>query len=260
MNLSCFGFLLMLMLPPTLLAQDRWERVVSTGKGISIRSSEPHELSYWTADPIGRDEGGGLVSGDGYEQLSETTDLGTAGGYRIVQVLNRVVAKEPSPDAPDFTNPPDYRKTTEYKMLLVQVGPDEYREIYHLENEFGRMRPLESARIAMVGTESILSTVDPDGGNGGFCVEGYWRFDESGPNRLNFDAVEPAIRSAVPEDTRFNASCFAIDLERQEINAAVQRADAECSACGWLGNAKVRFVLRGSIVEPTEVRFDPNSR
>jgi hypothetical protein len=187
---------------------------------------------------------------------SETSDIGVVSGYHIVQVLNRLIAKDANLYAPDVHFSPDYRPTTEYKMLLVQVGSDQYREIYHLENE-GQMQPLGLARIASVGAESVLATLDRDGGNGGFCTEGYWRFDQSGPSPLDFSAVDGAIRKAVPGDVLFFAGCSAIDLEQQQISTGIQRANAECRACGFLGTVTVHFILNGSTVKPTTVQFVP---
>ncbi len=111
--------------------------------------------------------------------------------------------------------------------------------------------------IVTAGNESLLSTVDRDSGNAGFCVDEYWTFDKSGPCRLNFDAVNTAIRQAVPADTSFYARCSAINLDRQQIGTTAQRIGAECKACGWMGSVTVDFVLRGSIVEPTEVKYTP---
>lgn len=250
----------------SLFGQARWERVVSTANGYSTRPSEPHPLRYWTADPISRDEGHDLCLGckvgnhvltqEDFRTESETIDIGVVSGYHIVQVLNRVIAKAAPPDTPDFHYPPDYRLRIGYKMLLVQVGTDQYREIYHLEGQPGA---LGYARIVSVGGESILSTMDPDGGNGGFCTEGYWRFDQSGPSPLDFSAVDDAIRKVVPANTTFFARCYAIDLEHQQIlSAGVQRVNAECRTCGFLGTVTVHFILNGSTVEPTTVQFVPS--
>ena len=239
------------MVVTSLFGQARWERLVVTAKSGGIQPSEPHPLSYWTADPVSRDEGHDLCLGcrlgdhtvtrEDYTTETEIIDIGTISGYRILEVLNRVIGK------PAFLG-------NKYKMLLVQVGSDQYREIYHLEGQPG---PLGPARIVSVGKESILSTMDRDGGNAGFCTERYWRFDQSGPSPLDFSAVDGAIRKAVPANTTFYARCFAIDLERQHISAPVQRADAECRACGVLGTVTVHFTLNGSTVEPTTVQFVP---
>jgi len=255
-----------LALAPVMYSQAQWESMVSTAKGSSVKPSEPQPLSYWTADPIKRDvsndlclgcrRNGQVVTANDFVTESHTANLGTISGYPIVQVFNRVIAKAAPPDTSDYHFPAGYRPSTEYKMLLVQVGPDQFREIFHLENE-GQMQPLGDAHIVTAGSESVLSTVDRDSGNAGFCVDEYWTFDKSGPRRLNFDAVNTAIRQAVPANATFNARCSAINLERQQIGAAVQRFGAECKACSWMGSVTVDFVLRGSLVEPTEVQYTP---
>jgi hypothetical protein len=203
--------------------------------------------------------GNHVVTQEDFRTESETIDIGVASRYHIVQVLNRVIAKAAPPDTPDFHYPPDYRWKIEYKMLLVQVGSDQYREIYHLENE-GEMAPLKPAQIIKVGTQPILETYDTVLGTGEFCAEAYWRFDESGPRPLDFGAVDGAIRKAVPANTRFLAGCFALDLEHQQISTEVQRVNAECHTCGFLGTVTVHFILNGSTVEPTTVQFVPSPK
>jgi len=101
-----------------------------------------------------------------------------------------------------------------WKSILVETGPSEYREIFHLQS-LVNIQPTAS-RIVHTGKEAVLMTMTSGGGNGGCCFEGYWRFDSSGPHALDFSAV----------------TCFALDLGGREIVTHAQKSDAECHACG----------------------------
>lgn len=250
-----------------LYAQEQWQSTVSTLLGIRTIPADPHPLSYWTADPISQHKGdtlcfgcprrgGGVITPQDYAAESNVSDLGTIAGFRIVQVNNRVVAKDAPPDSPRYHYPAGYRRHVDYKILLAQTGADEYREIYHLENDNDVFPPLTPARIIQSGTDPVLVTMDRDGGNGGGCNSGYWSFDKSGPHPLNFDAADAAIAKAAPANSFPFARCQAIDFDRQQINAWVL-SDAGCRTC-LVGNVNVHFVVRGSIVEPTRVEFIPD--
>jgi hypothetical protein len=126
--------------------------------------------------------------------------LGTLAGFSIVQILYRVGPRSQGEPA-----------KVRWKSLLVQVGNDLYREIYHLQAYY-IVPELGSAEIVKVGHEEILATGDSDGGNDGGCFEGFWWFDSSGPHQLDFSQVRAAIREAyslgryILDDLRGHAS------------------------------------------------------
>lgn len=64
-----------------------------------------------------------------------------------------------------------------------------------------------------------------------------------------------AIRERAPANTRSLTSCFVLDFEKQEVNAAFQKSDAQCQACDNVGMLKARFQLDGATIRPVEVRF-----
>jgi hypothetical protein len=247
--------------------QAEWQTIIHTLLGGRPTPADPHPLRYWTLNPILRHRGnslcmgcprrgGGVITEKDYTAESKVTDLGTMAGYRILQVNNRVVAKDAPADTPISKNPPEYRRHIDYKILLVQTGADEYREIYHLENDWNAFQPLTPARIIQTDFEAVLVTMDSDGGNGGGCLSAFWWFDKSGPHSLNFDATDVAIKNNIPPNSYPFARCQAINFDTQEINAWVL-SDPGCRTC-ILGTAKVRFVVRGSRVEPTGVEFIPD--
>jgi len=96
-------------------------------------------------------------------------------------------------------------------------------------------------------------------GSGGFCTEEYWWFDQAGPHRLNFDAVAEALRKAVPENSEVGVHCQAPDLVEQTFRGDVRRRDAECRACGMLGDVTAKFKLQGAVAIPSDVEFTPTN-
>jgi len=247
-------------------AQAQWQSTVSSLLGIEMVPSDPHPLAYWTSNPISQHKGdtlcfgcprrgGGVITAQDYSGESSIAEVGTIAGYRIVQVNNRVVAKDAPPDSPRFQYPAGYRRNIEYKILLAQTGPNQFREIYHLENDNGVFPPLTKARIVQTTDNPVLVTMDSDGGNAGGCYSGYWSFDRSGPHPLAFDAANAAIEKVIPANSYPFAQCQAIDFDTQKINAWVL-SDPGCKAC-FVGNAVVQFVVRGSAIEPVRTEFVP---
>lgn len=241
-------------------AAGQWQRVVTSGKGAWTDVPVPHPLSYFTENPIMRDDAGELCAGckdagnpelvREFEVQSTIKTLGVLAGYRIVEVLYSIRPKEEEAT-------PDSAK---WKSILVQVGKDRFREIFHLQNFYSRIA-LESSRIVQSGKERVLVSMDPDGGNGGSCWEAYWWFDRSGPHAIDFSPLYAAMRERAPARTTFLTSCSVLDFERQEVHTWAQKAGAQCHACDYVGKITARFRLDGATVRPVEVRFhagDPN--
>jgi hypothetical protein len=239
----------------SLPAIAQWQRIVTTDKGGIPDISQPHPLSCWTNDPILRNEtndfclgshldNGHAITEKDYKSECKVTDLGKLANYSIKQFLCH------------FTGNAEVSgvfSTEDYKFILVQTGSDQFREIYHLQVWGNTFMPLKPARIIDMDTESILVTFDPDSGNGGGCSEGYWFFDAAGPHQLNFNAVREAISQHLPHNVIFPMSCWALDLEHQQIKTWAQRADAKCRLCGGIGEVTAHFTLHGANAEPTEI-------
>jgi hypothetical protein len=243
----------------TFPANAQWQRVVFTGKGETTDVPAPHPLSYWTGNVLLRDEGTDLCVGcrtsDGrvltladYTAITKVSPLGTLSGYPIVQITAHITGDDDKLFSP-----------SDWKILLVGVGHEEYREIYHLQMWGGSNPPLQSARIVRVDAESVLATYDPDGGNGGGCTDGYWWIDGRGAHALNFDEVYKEIAKKLPANATFATRCWTISMEHQQIKTWAQKADAQCHACGGLGQVVADFTLHGAQAEPTKVEFTPSS-
>ncbi len=104
-----------------------------------------------------------------YSIRTDVRPVGVLAGYHIVDALYYV--------SPGRNSNSDQVK---WKSILVQTGPDLYREIFHLQVFYASVS-LTPSRIIQSGSESVLATMDSDGGNGGGCWEGYWWFDQAGP-------------------------------------------------------------------------------
>jgi hypothetical protein len=143
-----------------------------------------------------------------------------------------------------------------WKSILVRVGPDRYREIFHLQAFYSTVS-IARSQIIQSGRERVLATMDSDGGNGGSCWEGYWWFDSLGPHALDFSHLRAAVLSRVPGDSRFGMTCSNLDLQSEQFQSWVQEANAQCHACGNLGEVTAQFRLKGAIIEPVAVSFKP---
>jgi hypothetical protein len=64
-----------------------------------------------------------------------------------------------------------------------------------------------------------LATIDHMSGSGGFCTEEYCWFDQAGPDSLDFDAVEEALRKTIPDNSPEPRNCRAADLVEQSFLA-----------------------------------------
>ncbi len=234
-------------------ASGQWSRVVFSGKGESTDVPAAHSLGYFTRSPVLRDDGedlcalcteeGRAKSALKYSIRPMVRPVGNLAGYPIVDVLYSVT-KRADPSSND----------AKWKSILVQVGPDRYREIFHLQAFYSTIS-IKPSSIVASGSERVLATVDLDGGNAGGCWEGYWWFDGAGPHALDFSRLEAAMLGQVPKNTNFNVHCTNLDLKSQSVRSGVQKAHPECHACDWVGEVTAKFRLAGAIAEPVEITF-----
>lgn len=129
-----------LLLAPSVAIGSDWHRVILTPKGERTDSPVPHELKYFTEVPELRDEA------DDYCYLCSPTErrrmlesirkssnrmeagvnrIGMIEGFEVFDVIYR--AYRPSMDTVE----------SEWKSIVVKVGADRYREIYHYQKNGG---------------------------------------------------------------------------------------------------------------------------
>jgi hypothetical protein len=220
-------------------ASAQWRRQVLTDNTRFTDFPMPHPLKYFTENPYG-------WSINQYGVLeSDVNVVGTVAGYAAVDVLYRI--------APRLDGKPTPTEVVG-KSILIQSALDQYIEIWHDQQGLG---PITPSTIIMVGDIPILATQHFDGGNAHFCSEAYWFIDSSGPHKIDFSDVRAAIGRVAPPNTVFLGECSDLHLEEQLIRAEVQKVDADCRACGWVGVATAHFRLDGSRAIPTDVEFVP---
>jgi hypothetical protein len=254
MSKSWLGALLGVAL--CLPASGQWRRILISGKGETTDIPLPHPLRYFTANPFLRDDGEdlcGLCTPDDkarsalkYSLRAMVNPVGDLAGYQVVDVLYS--GSDRSVQNHDEIS---------WKSILVRIGPDRYREIFHLQAS-GNMTSLKPSRIIPSGAERVLATMDFDGGVGGGCWEGYWWFNRAGPHSLDFSRLDAAIEKRIPGDTRFNTTCADLDLKSSLVRSGVQKSHPECHACDWVGEVTARFRLSGPIAEPIAIQFKPS--
>jgi hypothetical protein len=252
------GFCALLLVVSALPANGQWVRVVFSGKGMNRDIPSPHPLTYFTANPFLRDDGNEFCvsctperaakAAENYSIRAEVRSVGVLSGFRLLDVLYYVSSR---------SSPND--DMVKWKSILVQIGPDRYREIFHLQ-AFYTTVSISSSRIVQSGTERVLVSEDSDGGNGGGCWEGYWWFDESGPHALDFSIIEAAIHARVPNNSTFGMTCSYLDLNSGRIRSPVQDSQARCHACGYLGAVTASFNLEGPILKLININFTPEKR
>ncbi len=233
-----------------------WKRTVQSGKGDSTDTPTAHPLAYFTQNPFLRDDASSLCtdctaegkasSAPNYKANVDVRHIGIISGLPVLEVDYA------------FTNKND-DFTLRWISILVETAPRAYNEIYHLEADGGIALPIQLSRIVHVSGGDVLMISNSDGGNGGGCYEGYWRITASGNTPIDFSPLLKAISDQVPANTTFRVSCWALDLDKQLIKSGVQKADAECHACDWIGEVTAHFRLEGDRAEPIDVAFKPNS-
>lgn len=237
-------------------ASAQWTRMVLSGKGGYNDTPPAHPLRYFTENPYVLDDGedlcidcsptGRSLSAGRYIVEADVRPVGTIAGVNIVDVLYRVGLRA------------DGKPTgVSWKSILIQTGPDQYHEIFHLQSASNGADPVPSS-LNRVGDQVVLSTNNSDGGNSGGCVEAYWLVDASGARAIDFSALRPAIQARVPSRATFGTGCYALSLADQLVHAPVQRADAACRTCGGIGYVDAHFRLEGARAIPTDVKYTPD--
>lgn len=231
-----------------------WKRIVQSGKGDSIDTSISHPLAYFTQNPFLRDDAASLCTdctAEGkassalrYRANVDVRHIGLISGLPILEVDYT------------FTNKND-DFILRWISLLVGTGPQTYNEIYHLQADGGIALPIAPARIAHVPGGDVLMINNSDGGNGGGCFEGYWRITTSGDTQIDFSLLGKAVAAHLPTDTTFTLSCWALDLDNHLLKSGVQKTNAKCHACDWVGEVTAHFRLKGNQVEVTDVAYKP---
>jgi len=232
-----------------------WQRIVQSGKGNSTDTSTAHPFSYFTQNPFLRDDGASLCADCTAEGKADSALHYRANvKVRHIGVINNLPIIEVDYA---FTDKEDTSLIVRWISILVRTGPQAYNEIYHLQADGGIALPIEPSRIVHVSGGDVLMTNNSDGGNGGGCYEGYWRITASGNTPIDFSPLRKVIEAHIPPGTTYTPSCWALNLDNQLLKSGVQKTNAECHACDWVGEVTAHFRLEGARAEATDVAFKP---
>ncbi len=144
----------------------------------------------------------------------------------------------------------------EWKDLLVSSGSEGlYVEIYALHYDAGGLIHETTAQVFGSGSNAVLGSYDPDTGNRGGCLDGYWWIDSKGPHEVNFASLLEAVKRKIPTNASFTPNCWALHPETSELKSRVQRTDAECHACGGLGEVHAVYRIELGVAKPVSVSF-----
>ena len=210
---------------------------------------------------------GAAVSLQDYDVETAEDVVGASFGKKIVQIVNMFRVKKNSVmqrlreewNAQQPGHQIDYGQVppVETKSIVMESSAGLYRELYFIVDDCVYSRPLSKAHVLAAGAAHILATDDAVSGNGAYCTDGYWTLDPAGPWLLDFTAVDHAIQKLTPADaTATQTRCWALSMEKLEVRSPVQRKDAECRACGWLGTAVVHFSIDGHRAVPVSSMFE----
>lgn len=270
-----FFFSVVLLLPGAVAQTFQVQREVSTDTLNTRDTPVPHPLSWWTRDPLRLDEGrsllfglkakdGHLISANDYRVEQKVTNLGVISNHPIVEIITTIYERpslvlntsklaEAQPTSQSDDLPP-----TQWKNLLVKLDTgDQYVEIYRLQAAGGLFMPLTSSVIYGAGPDAILGTSNPDTGNGGGCSDEYWWFDEAGARPVDFTPLDRAITAVLPPDTVYTSRCWALRPEKFQVESGVQKRDARCHACDWVGEIVATYQIKHGTALPVSVHFQP---
>jgi hypothetical protein len=244
--------LILLAFIATSVPASLWQRHVVSGKGESFDTTQPHPLAYFIADPFLRDDGDQFCSdctprGKAAEHLqrrfaTELKQVGSLQGFAIYDLFYRFE---------DHVNTGEI----DWKSILVEVAPGQFREIYHLQPTAAKVEP---AFLVKAGDEEILGTRDAIPGTGAFYYEDYFWFSPSGPVRIDIEAIAAATKSVLPSGLGVWKG-YGLDMGALRYHMPVWRDD-DANCCPTGGAVDIKFRLdRGEIIV-TDKHFDPEPR
>ncbi len=229
-----------------------WQRHIQSGKGDAFDTPEPHPLAYFTADPFLRDDGDQFCSvctPEGKATVHtehtftvETRHVGALHGFEIYDVYYRF---------------DDHVGTSkiDWKSILVKVGPDQFREIYHLQPTDAIITP---SHVLNAVDEKILATHDVIPGTGNYYYEDYFWFSAAGPERIDIERITKEVQSILPDGLGVWKGGGLDMISGTYLSQVWKEGDANCCPTG--GTVILRFRLDGSHIFLLSKSYDPNGK
>jgi hypothetical protein len=178
-------------------------------------------------------------------QISKA-ELGSSFEKSIIQIVFTIVGESQNDQSQPY-----------WKSIVIESRPGMYRELLLLKNEGGFWSgPPKRAEIMNAGTTQLLVSNDGTTSRDMWCTGEFWVLGESGAVLADFSEVEAAINKAVPKGAQnITPMCAAVNPGTLEVRGDVQKANAECNACGELGNVVVKFKFEGQRAVPISANF-----
>jgi hypothetical protein len=169
-----------------------WKRHVMTPKDRWFDTPTPHPLAYFTQYPALLDMSGDFcylctpekrlaAAKAAKEPKAEVHLVGVIRGFTIYDLFYRFQSDG----------------AVDWKSILVKIGADSYREIYHCEPTQVDASALPSV-IIRVGTEPLLKSQYFVGGNRGDFEDDYFWFGKNGPTLVDLRQFSGATSGKRP--------------------------------------------------------------
>lgn len=75
-------------------------------------------------------------------------------------------------------------------------------------------------------------------------------------HEVDFSPLQKAIDGMIPANTNYRARCT-LNPATFKLEAGVQKKNAECEACGFLGVVKAKYTIRHGVALSVSIRFEP---
>lgn len=242
------AFLLIVLL--ALPATAQWSRlIVEPRDELRVDKPEAHPLKYFTEFPRLRDESGEfcyLCTPD--KRLAEAKNEKAKTDVRLVGTTQNFAAYDVMYYFGDDSEPT-------WKSILVRIGPDSYREIYHDQPAEGKPNP---SFLVKAGEATLLCLRDNIYRSD--AVEECFWFGTDHVERLDFAPVWQAARKAVPPERRIWAYDLNPRTNFQIMTIPVGLRSDYNGRCCTTGVVYVRFKVEGGRVLVIKADFDPDAK
>jgi len=228
-----------------------WQRHVLSGQGESFDTPQPQPLSYFIQDPFLRDDGNQFCSDCtprgkaavhlGHKFQTELKKIGTLQGFAVYDLLY------------SFDDHVDTGEI-DWKSILVEVAPEQFREIYHLQPTAAKIEP---AFLLKIEGQDVLATRDVIPGTGIFFYEDYFWFSTAGAARIDIEMITAAVKSILPSGAGVWKG-YGLDMANLRYHMPVWK-DGDSNCCPTGGTVDIKFRLAGAQIIVTSKHFDPNA-
>lgn len=229
-------------------ASAAWERHVIAAPANRIDHPQAHSLAFFTRYPLLRTEDPSafgnctpeqkLAKAKSTKATAEVSLAGKLSGFAIYDVI--VHFEEDS---------------ASWKFILVKIGPNRYREIYHLEAGF--MDEIKHSAVVRIGDRHILRSVDTVAGNGVATYQAYFWFDKDGPTWIDWTPIWNAARLAAPSDGRTMEKDWNSAKDLAHFFRVPIRGTNDYTCCS--GSVDVKFVINHGRIQVVEAKYNPDA-